>query len=199
MFGDQALSLIVEARRSTATETLQKYNDEVVRSVQREVRTLHSDLAEMVASQAGPTPSQNILCASTFYHIGIRRNKRCLLAYHAHRLESLKNLYWASGGALPHILNDPEIRSKLSPHEVDFLRGYNNMVMEYRSDFIDVLDVAAGIYDPPKELTVTVEVVRDCGTIHTENGSIDFQKGQRYKLRRSDVEHLIVQGYLEIV
>lgn len=200
MFGDQALSLIVESRRSTQTDTLFKYNDEVVRNVQREIRMLHSDLSDTVASHSDAlTPSQPILCASTFYHIGIRQNKRCLLAYHAHRLERLKDLYWSSGGALPHILMDSDIRSKMSPHEVDFLREYNSMISDYRNDFLDVLDVAAGISVPPKDLRVLVKVVRECGTIQTESGSIDFKTGQRYQVLRSNVEHLIVQGYLEIV
>ncbi|KAG8905730.1 DNA replication protein psf1 [Tulasnella sp. 403] len=201
MFGDQALALIVEAKRSTQTDTLYKYNDEVVRAVQREIRMLQTDLTTTVeAAQANAlTPSQPILCASTFYHMAIRRNKRCLLAYHAHRLERLKELYWASGGALPHILTDAEVRSKLSPHEVDFLREYNNMISDYRNDFLDVLDVAAGITTPPKDLRVVVEVVRECGAIQTESGSIDFKKGQRYQVLRSNVEHLIVQGYLEVV
>jgi len=201
MFGDQALSLIADARRSTQTDTLQAYNVEVVRTVQREIRMLQTDLTQTVnaASPATLTPSQQILCASTFHHIAIRRNKRCLLAYHAHRLERLKDLYWSSGGALPHILTDPDIRSKLSPHEVDFLREYNGMISDYRNDFLDVLDVAAGISVPPKDLRVVVEVVRECGTIQTESGSIDFKKGQRYQVLRSNVEHLIVQGYLEVV
>jgi GINS complex subunit 1 len=46
---------------------------------------------------------------------------------------------------------------------------------------------------------VLVHVIRDCGIIQTELGTIDFQKGQRFMVRRADIEHLIVQGYLEEV
>lgn len=59
--------------------------------------------------------------------------------------------------------------------------------------------MGASVERPPKELFVTVRVVRDCGTIRTERGEIDFRKGQRFLVRRSDVEGLIVQGYLEEV
>ncbi|KDQ16671.1 hypothetical protein BOTBODRAFT_43274 [Botryobasidium botryosum FD-172 SS1] len=200
MFGDQALILINDARRSTASDTLLKYNDETVRLVRRELRVLDSDIASTIGDNlAAPTPPPGVMCASTFYHIAIRRNIRCLLAYHAHRIDRLKDQYWASGGALPHVFNDQDTRQKLSPYEVDFLRGYNSLIMEYRSDLIDTLDIAAGITHPPKDLHVLVQVVRDCGTIHTENGTIDFQKGQRFMVTRSDVEHLLVQGYLELV
>ncbi|KAG9047642.1 hypothetical protein FS837_001835 [Tulasnella sp. UAMH 9824] len=159
MFGDQALALIVESKRSSQTDTLYKYNDQLVRNVQLEIRTLQSDLQKTVGPDINAlTPSQQVLCASTMYHIAIRRNKRCLLAYHAHRLERLKHLYWSVGGALPHILTDPEIRSKLSPHEVDFLRSYNASVSDIRNEVLDVLDLAQGISVPPKDMRVNVVV-----------------------------------------
>ena len=44
-----------------------------------------------------------------------------------------------------------------------------------------------------------VRVVRSCGTVATELGTIEFKMGERYLVRKIDVEHLIVQGYLEIV
>jgi GINS complex subunit 1 len=71
--------------------------------------------------------------------------------------------------------------------------------MEFRSEFTHELDIMASIAHPPKDLHTLVEVVRDCGVIQTELGSIDFQKGQRFMVRRADIEHLIVQGYLEEV
>ena len=111
----------------------------------------------------------------------------------------LKSLYWSKGAALPPLLTNPRIRANLAPHEVDFLREYNTMVVDFRADFTDELDITSGIVNPPKDLHVLVRVVRDCGVIQTETGAIDFQKGQRFMVRRSDVEHLLVQGYLEEV
>ena len=55
------------------------------------------------------------------------------------------------------------------------------------------------VINPPKDLHVAVRVARECGVIQTEVGAIDFKKGHRYHVRRSDVEHLIVQGFLEEV
>jgi GINS complex subunit 1 len=197
MFGDQALALINDARRSTATDTLFKYNDQAVRNVARELRALDTDIANALKNDFEHEPPQPVMCATTIYHIATRHNKRCLLAYLNHRLDRLRDMYWAAGCSLPHLLNDPDTRQKLSPHEVDFLRQYNTLVMDYRSDFIDVLDLAMGLTRPPKDLHIEVRVVAECGAIETESGSIDFQKGQRYLVKRADVEHLIVQGYLE--
>lgn len=197
-FGDLATQLVLESRRSTATDTLLKYNDSLVRSIIREQRDLERAADPLVqqsldAAEGTPPPPGLIIIQTA-----INRNKRCLLAYHSHRVERFRDMYWAVGGALPHILSNADIRSKLSPHEVDYLRQYHDSVMEYRADLgTNELDIMAGIERPIKDLNVLVKVVKDCGVIQTELGSIDFKKGQRFMVRRADIEHLIVQGYLE--
>lgn len=188
-FGDLATQLVLESRRSTLTDNLLKYNDGLVRSIIREQR----DLEKLTEGAEAVTP------AILIYQTAILRNKRCLLAYHKHRMDRLRDMYWSAGGALPHILSNQDIRSKLSPHEVDFLRQYSTSVMDYRAGFSNELDITASVTHPPRDLHVLVRVVRDCGVIQTELGSIDFQKGQRFMVRRADIEHLIVQGYLEEV
>jgi len=195
-FGDLSTQLLLESRRSTATDTLLKYNDALVRSIIREQRDLEKAATEQ---QLLRRPSDDPSPALLLYQTAITRNKRCLLAYHSHRIDRLRDMYWAVGGALPHILSNQDVRSKLSPHEVDYLRQYNTSVMDFRAQFSHELDITASITHPPKDLHVLVRVVRDCGVIQTELGSIDFQKGQRFMVRRADIEHLIVQGYLEQV
>ncbi|KZT00346.1 uncharacterized protein LAESUDRAFT_558053 [Laetiporus sulphureus 93-53] len=238
-FGDLATQLLTESRRSTATDTLLKYNDVLVRAIVREQRQLESLLSAALAAQpnndadsAAETPT---LPTVLLYQTAIYRNKRCLLAYHAHRIDRLKDLYWSVGGALPLLLSIPsgasnfatdsehgqapqsntssapaDIRSKLSPHEVDFLRSYNTLILELRTDafssvssgsggLAEDIDLMAPIIRPPKDLHILVRVVRDCGVVHTEQGAIDFRRGHRFLVRRADVEHLIVQGFLEEV
>jgi GINS complex subunit 1 len=201
LFGDQGMALVNEARRSTAAGTLSKYNDPLVREVCREMRMLDRDLSNITSAYEmdGSQVPDGIMAAASFYHIALRRNKRCVLAYQNHRLEKLRELYWGAAGSLAHLLGDQETRSRLSPHEVDFLRSYNEIVQEYRSDFEDILDIVGDVNIPPKELNVVVRVVKDCGTIQTELGPIDFQKGQRFMVRRADIEQLITQGFLEVV
>jgi len=195
-YGELGTQLLLESRRSTQTDTLLKYNDTLVRSIIREQRDLEKSLLSQIAkTPENETPPPAVIIIQT----AILRNKRCLLAYHAHRLDRLRDLYWSVGGALPHILNDPDMRSKLSPHEVDYLRSYHASAMDFRGEFSNELDIMASITVPPKELHVSVKVVRDCGVIQTEIGTIDFKKGQRFMVRRADIEHLIVQGYLEEV
>ena len=222
-YGELATQLLIESRRSTSTDTLLKYNDVLVRSIIREQRQLEALIQDVLARQAegatlGEDPNTPTIL---LYQTAILRNKRCLLAYHHHRLERLKDMFWGVGGALPMILSThsnttaggggaanmnastgaADIRSKLSPHEVDFLRSYNDSLLEFRSGVLatEEVDLFAPILRPPKDLHVSVRVVRDCGVIQTEMGAIDFKRGQRFLVRRADVEHLIVQGYLEEV
>ncbi|KAH9921939.1 uncharacterized protein BXZ73DRAFT_91643 [Epithele typhae] len=258
-FGDLATQLLTESRRSTATHTLLKYNDVLVRAVLREQRDLEARIEAALASAASQSESESHMPTVLLYQTAILRNKRCLLAYHAHRIDLLKDLYWAVGGALPLLLalppaaapNQPnanasagagdanpnaggggggggsggaasaslgaapqDVRSKLSPHEVDFLRSYAASLLTLRTESLaaggggngtgreragaaEDVDVLAPITHPPKDLQVTVRVVRDCGVVHTELGAIDFRRGHRFLVRRADIEHLIVQGFLE--
>lgn len=119
----------------------------------------------------------------------------------------MKERWWDAGGGLAYLLSAPnsdpdapDLRSALSPQELDFLRGYNDMMLDYKSDFLDVLDLTAGIERPPGELMVDARVVRDAGEVVLECGErVEFRKGERFRLERSQVERLIVQGYLEEV
>ncbi|KAL9709482.1 DNA replication protein psf1 [Leucoagaricus gongylophorus] len=195
-YGLLATHLLQESRRSTQSSSFFKYNDALVRSIIREQRQLESSLVLHITKSP---PTQPPPPAVILLQTAILRNKRCLLAYHAHRLDDLRDMYWAVGGALPHILNHPDTRSKLSPHEVDYLRSYHTSAMDFRAHFSSELDIMATMTSPPKELHVTVKVVKDCGVIQTELGPIDFSKGQRFVVRRADIEHLIFQGYLEVI
>ena len=188
-----ATQLVQESKRSTQTDSLFKYNDSLVRAIVREQRDLEK-VALALVQQPGPPPPALLIIQTA-----ILRNKRCLLAYHMHRVDRLRDMYWAVGGALPHLLSNQDLRGKLSPHEVDYLRQYHGSVMEFRSEFSQELDIMASIAQPPKDIHVLVKVIKDCGVIQTELGSIDFKKGQRFMVRKADIEHLIVQGYLQQV
>ena len=101
-YGDLATQLVQESRRSTATDTLLKYNDVLVRSIIREQRQLESLIQETLSNQDGIDPASDPRTSTVMlYQTTILRNKRCLLAYHHHRMERLKDLYWSVGGALP--------------------------------------------------------------------------------------------------
>jgi len=78
-----------------------------VRSVAREVRDLDKDVAHHLApfehnnggggstsSSFNPSEHPAIACALLVDHLCMRRNKRCLLAYHRVRAEKLEEMCW---------------------------------------------------------------------------------------------------------
>jgi len=213
MYGDLAHQLVTSSHRATQSSTSQlplpKYAQNLILSIALETRQLGTSIttAAETHGQVSLSQDRSLVCNLTVQHLAARRNKRCLLAYLHTRVGGIKERYWDAGGSLAHLLstptNDaeaPDLRSALSPQELDFLRGYNNLVLDYKSDFLDVLDLTGGIEKPPGELMVDVRVVKDAGEVVLEGGErVDFRKGERFRLARSAVERLIIQGYLEEV
>jgi len=130
--------------------------------------------------------------ALILHDAAIRRNKRCLLAYHAYRLEKLKRLRWDTAAAMP-----PHVRSLLSEAEVDFYTGYDKLVSRFNSS-LGGLDLNSNL-QPPEEDLIEVRVVKGgLGTIVTDyGGEVSLEMGTTHFLSRGDVEHLIRQGALQ--
>ncbi|WWC63539.1 DNA replication complex GINS protein PSF1 [Kwoniella dejecticola CBS 10117] len=229
MYGDLALQLVTASHRSTLSTTpqlpLPKYALPLILSICLETRQLGQSITTAAEQHGQVSLSQDksLVCNLTVQHLSARRNKRCLLAYLSTRVGGIKERWWDSGGSLAYLLspqaglgsgsgtttdmrgndletNDKDLRSNLSPQEIDFMKGYNNLMLDYKSDFLDILDLNASIDRPPKELMVDVRVIRDAGEIFLENGEkVEFRKGERFRLNRSSIERLIVQGFLEEV
>ncbi|WVW85370.1 DNA replication complex GINS protein PSF1 [Kwoniella bestiolae CBS 10118] len=230
MYGDLALQLVTSSHRSTLSTTpqlpLPKYALPLILSICLETRQLGQSITSAAEQHGQVSLSQDrsLVCNLTVQHLSARRNKRCLLAYLQTRVGGIKERWWDSGGSLAYLLSPSsssssttggdtsgmgsnsesegtgDLRNNLSPQEIDFLRGYNNLMLDYKSDFLDVLDLTSSIDRPPSELMVDVRVLRDAGEVILESGErLDFRKGERFRLNRSGVERLIVQGYLEEV
>ncbi|KAF9328577.1 hypothetical protein BKA57DRAFT_475150 [Linnemannia elongata] len=125
------------------------------------------------------------------------RNKRILMAYHAQRIEKIKDLAWAYTSRLPDSLS-----RLLSPDEQVFFQEYERGCRnEYTSlEEFGELDLGLGMIQPPKEVFITVRVVRDCGDIVTDSGAVlSLRKDSEHFVKRGDVERLITQGYLKHV
>ncbi|KAG0005613.1 DNA replication complex GINS protein PSF1 [Entomortierella chlamydospora] len=123
----------------------------------------------------------------------LQRNKRILMAYHHQRIEKIKELSWAHN-TLPE-----SSRRLLSPDEIIFFNEYEKHCRnKYTSDpALGEIDLSLGMIYPPKEVFITVRVIKDCGDIVTESGAtLSLKKNSEHFVKRSDVERLITQGYL---
>ncbi|GJJ73227.1 GINS complex subunit 1 [Entomortierella parvispora] len=124
----------------------------------------------------------------------LQRNKRILMAYHFQRLEKIKELAWAYNS-----LSDSS-RRLLSPDEIVFFQEYERSCRNKYTNLPEFqeLDLGLGLMiSPPKEVFITVRVLKDCGDIVTESGStLSLKKNSEHFVKRGDVERLINQGYL---
>lgn len=158
----------------------------------REVRDLDKDVSTLLApfeasgSSFNPTAEPATACNVLVNHLCMRRNKRCLLAYHRVRAERLEGLVWAGkdvfgGGSEPGGQNDGERtggaaglgseagnQNSLSPEEEEYFRQYGDMLAAYKGQWTDI-DLT-GSLEPPRDLYVDVRVLKDAGEIQTEYG-----------------------------
>jgi GINS complex subunit 1 len=161
--------------------------------VAREVRDLDRDVAQILAPFEGsfnPSAEPAIACALLVDHLSMRRNKRCLLAYHRVRTEKLEELCWkgvdileqqlppaeedgaagGGGGASAPMSSQSGNHSSLSPEEEEYFRQYSDMLAAYKGQWTDV-DLT-GSLEPPKDLFIDVRVLKDAGEIQTEYGYV---------------------------
>lgn len=141
---------------------------------------------------------RGLVCKLFMDRQSMLRNKRCLLAYHNHRIGKLKDIYWDLGsgglGGEP-----PESARKLmSQDEVAFYRDYAKLILDY-SDSVggDNMGLTTQTLQPPKDIFICVRVVKEVGSIVTTDGrTVDLPLGVQTFVERNHVEHLIMQGLL---
>ena len=115
----------------------------------------------------------------------MRRNKRCLLAYHRVRSDKLEEMCWSgkeildqgqpaqgparqSGGERAGMGSETDTTSSLSPEEEEYVRQYSDMLAAYKGQWTDI-DLTGSI-EPPRDLFIDVRVLKDAGEIQTEYG-----------------------------
>ncbi|ORZ37895.1 hypothetical protein BCR44DRAFT_1430160 [Catenaria anguillulae PL171] len=202
MYGDEALKLVREAKRTQPrTSILPNYNEPVVRNVLKELGVIDTQIQHLQALFSDPSidvddPAlQGDQAAFMVHMAAVDRNKRCLLAYHMARLDKITNLVWDLGGSTV----PADVRRRLAPPEAAFADKYVELLTAYKGEYPS-LDLVAAAPVPPKDLYVTVRVVKDCGTIVTEAGrSVRLDLGSMHFLKRTEVERLITLGFLQHV
>ena len=142
----------------------------------REVVDLEKDIAitlEPFQGSFDPAAQPAIACTLLVNHVCMRRNKRCLLAYHRVRAEKLEQMAWEGKDVLGQVYHGESNgngakESSLSPEEEEYFRQYNDLLSAYKGQWTDI-DLT-GSLEPPSDLFVDVRVLKDAGEIQTEYG-----------------------------
>ena len=172
---------VQHAKRTQALNHLPPYQPEIVRTVTQEVRELDKDISNLLAPFHGsfnPSADRATACSLLVDHLCMRRNKRCLLAYHRVRVEKVEEMCWSGqdildeqrgfrGQGAPTDLEQGS-QSSLSPEEEEYTRGYNRLLAEYKGKWEDI-DLT-GSLTPPQDLFIDVRVLKNAGEIQTEYG-----------------------------
>jgi GINS complex subunit 1 len=151
--------------------------------VTREVKDLDKDAQNMLEPFNGsfdPSANQGTACTILVNHLSMRRNKRCLLAYHRTRADKLEELVWSGSDVVDLAGQQAGVQnglaggnseagtSSLSPQEEDYVRQYGDLLAAYKGQWTDI-DLT-GSLAPPRDLFIDVRVLKDAGEIQTEYG-----------------------------
>ena len=156
----------------------------------REVRELDRDVAKILEPFGGsfdPSAEPATACALLVNHLCMRRDKRCLLAYHRVRSDKLEEMCWSGSDVVEQTQQHPNAgnasngtdsalgheggnSSSLSPEEEEYVRQYSDMLAAYKGQWTDI-DLT-GSLEPPRDLFIDVRVLKDAGEIQTEYGYV---------------------------
>lgn len=164
----------------------------------REVRDLDTQVSRLLDSNRDedgsfdPSSNHAAACALLVNHLFMRRNKRCLMAYHRVRTQKLEELCWRGGELMDEqqILQQQQQQQQigsvgvnsignpggnmvqnldsLSPEEEDYFKNYSEMLVSFKGQWTDI-DLT-GSLEPPKDLFIDVRVLKDAGEVQTEYG-----------------------------
>ena len=163
-YGKSGIELLQDLKRS---DWLPSYSEDGVRATLQEINTHTDELTALVraTNRANTTNNEETTSSSgpaienrpslILHDASIRRNKRCLLAYHAYRIDKLRTLRWETAGTLP-----PNMKNVLSEAEIDYFNEYDKLASRYAlSGPMSAFDWNAD-QNPPEENFIQVRVVQ---------------------------------------
>lgn len=177
------------AKRAQALSHLPPYQTEIVRAIIRDICDLDKDVSSILASvenSFNPATQPTTACHLLVGHLCMRRNKRCLLAYHRVRSTKLEEICWSGNDVTEQRSHEQEQESRpsgprstavgstagnqssLSPEDEEYLRQFGDMLAAYKGRWTDI-DLT-GSSEPPKDLFIDVRVLKNAGDIQTEYG-----------------------------
>ena len=205
--------LLLDLKRSTARNalgggnnknsipTLPAYNHKLVQACFRDLHGTAREL-ELKARVYGNNnesskPSMSARPSILLHNIAVQRNKRCLLAYHHHRMEIIKSIQRAKG-VENNNANDAFAASSApistNAQEVAFAREYATLREAYSSKVFE-LDLL-----PPTSHMLQVRVLREAGQVVLPDSGkvVNMTKGACLFLDRADAKDFLKQGILQL-
>ena len=181
--------LLEELSRS---DWLPVYNEATIRAIGEECEALAVVYLDIVAAYPDDHKvNPSVRTTLQVLQESIYRNKRCVLVYLNYRIGKIEELWWKTGSSSL----APEFSAKLSSAEIEYYSKFRNL-LEKTMDAVD-FDLSSHV-QPPHDLLIEVRALKDAGELLLQSGArVLLEKNSTHFLRRTDVEHLIRQNYLE--
>jgi GINS complex subunit 1 len=180
------------------SDWLPAYDEEALRSTLTEVvelimklDPLQKEYKELQAAGGDPMPEAQVV-ELTYYGSSLKRNLRYLLSYFLYRMRKIRELRWETGTVIPEGIRN----ETLCKRELLYFNEYNDALAKYNEDV--GFDFMSEALEPPRDLYVEIRVLKECGEIVTERGPVTLDQGSTHYLKRTDVEHLIRLGHVEM-
>lgn len=165
----------------------------------------------IVANESGLAVNSNPLYPTLRIGVtALKRNVRCLLAYHHNRLSILRTMRWEFGSVLP-----ADIKVNMSSEEVEWFSKYSRNLAKYMRSIGMRKNAKHSLFSwqnvvgeeglnlgldlrPPKALYIEVRCLVDYGKFELSDGTVLLlKKDSRHYLPRTECEELITQGVFQ--
>ena len=124
----QAASRLLNDLRRSPGMDLPIYQEDTVRRLLQDMKTLQKGIAERAKDGAaqGPDGGPRHFVLNAVEESFLRRNKRCLLVYHSARGDRVEFMRWNTGAVLP-----ARAKDNMHSSEVDYFKAYSAAVSRY--------------------------------------------------------------------
>ncbi|KAF3994012.1 hypothetical protein FT663_00032 [Candidozyma haemuli var. vulneris] len=216
MYGDSGHKLLLDAKRTSNLAEVPLYQLELVKDIVSEISDLKGDVdylseQELFTADASEEERRVAQCQIFVRSLFMRRNKRALLAHQKLRADKMNEFSWLNidpvatadtttaatkNESLLHSSGTTKLAlENLSNPEQEYFRQYQDLMLDFKSSFADI--ELSGDLEPPTDIFIDVRVLKDGGEVQTEYGVFNLIKDSQFYVRKSDVDRLIQQGYLE--
>lgn len=197
--GDHSIQLIKDIKRATL-DSFPPYQEELIENILLNTNRISDEAKHIILSKDMSSDTSPFISTLLIFQSSIKRFRRCLLAYHYHRLGLILQYSKSPKSVHEYSRNDAGLfrNQNLTDIEKEFIQDYKDLLEEYSYNFTE-LRMFRSLCIPPKELFVQIRVIQYCGTIQTEHGVISLKPHTMHYVRLSDVEHLITKGLIVVV
>jgi GINS complex subunit 1 len=185
---DPAFELIKEIRALEAgTGGISPADNTNVRSLAHDITDAYHNIESMAVNPFVDPADAYYRSALQYYRAKTLRGKRCLVTYLMWRMDRVSAAWWES--------KDNLITPQLGSAEVQYLKEYNALMVDYMSSFAFPIDLRAFRLRPPSAQHVSVRGVKPLTFMSALSGiTYHIEKDETYSMPSEEAERLIQQG-----